>query len=461
MSLTTFPTPDKATTGTQSINLPVIDWPPNSPNSPNSPCTGHEQPAIYPANSVLGEYMEYSRAMEESADCYLIGSILPIAAAALARRVYFPWGDTQLYPNVFSMLVGKPGDRKTSAISRARSIARSILPEIALLPTSFSPESMFDEFDSDRGGRPDKLWIQGEANTVLSDWKNSSNGERVASRILDLYDCASLSENFRRNARNSGDSTRRHIAETSTSIVFGATFQSAFFQGTNVRNGMERRFLFYIAYQYGRTLIRPSLGDIQAFNLLADRFGSLLNLSGPMDFSPEAATIWQEIQLRNRQEITAADVFDEAECSRLSGVPSYIIKVSIVFQASRWAMTGVGDCSVIEPDILTSARDHVYAHVEALRAGAILGKRSETQMDAESVLARIRTKFPSINGSIYVSRTQLTECFCKNPNRPNGIDTKDLYSRIIPFLINQGQAQRGPEDALSSNRREIYVFRPE
>jgi hypothetical protein len=441
--------------------LPVIDWLQNSPNSPNSTCGEHEQPAIYPSDSILEDYMDYSRGLEESADCYLIGSILPVTAAILERRVYFPWGDKRIYPNIFCMLVGKPGDRKTSAINRAKSIASRSLPENACLPASFSPESMFDEYDENRGGRPDKIWIQGEANTVLGDWKNSSNGERVATRILSLFDCEELSESFRRNARNAGDSPRRYIPETSTSIVFGATFQSAYFQGTTVRNGMERRFLYYIAYRFGRTILRPRSGNSTMLDSLGDRFRSCNELHGPMDLSPDAEALWDEIQTRNRSEIQSADIFDEGDCSRLSAVPTYIIKVAMVFQASRWAKESRGPCAIIEPDILSSARDHVYACVEALRAGTILGKRAETQMDAESILARIRTKFPAISGSIYVSRTQLTECFCKNPNRPNGIDTKDLYSRIIPFLINQGQAQRVPEDPLRSTRREIYAFRPE
>ena len=405
--------------------------------------------------------MDYSRALEESADCYLIGSIIPVVAAILERRVYFPWGDKKIYPNIFSMLVGKPGDRKTSAITRAKSIASRSLPENAFLPASFSPESMFDEYDPERGGRPDKIWIQGEANTVLGDWKNSSNGERVANRILALHDCEELSESFRRNARNGGDSPRRFIQETSTNIVFGATFQSAYFQGTSVRNGMERRFLYYIGYRFGRTIVRPLSCNPAQLDALGDRFRSCNELFGPMDLAPEAEYIWEEIQTRNRFEIQSADIFDEGYCSRLSGVPTYIIKVAMVFQAARWAKEGRGMCSIIEPDILCYARDHVYACVEALRAGTILGRRSETQMDAESILARIRTKYPAINGSIYVSRTQLTECFCKNPNRPNAIDTKDLYSRIIPFLIEQRLAQTVSGINSGDTRREIYAFRPE
>src|SRR5207248_1794955 len=82
--------------------------------------------AVYPENSWLARYMDFARLREESADSYLLGSVLPVVAAALARRVRFPWGEGWIYANLFSMLAGKPGDRKSSAINLAEKIARIV-----------------------------------------------------------------------------------------------------------------------------------------------------------------------------------------------------------------------------------------------------------------------------------------------------------------------------------------------
>lgn len=91
-----------------------------------------------------------------------------------------------------SMLAGKPGDRKSSTINLAESIARKCLPPAAFLPRAFSPETLFDELDTENGGQPDKLLICDDANAILADWQKSNNGERNAARFLELYDCGGL-----------------------------------------------------------------------------------------------------------------------------------------------------------------------------------------------------------------------------------------------------------------------------
>jgi len=189
---------------------------------------GYSQRVVYPKDSILDDWMQFARQQVESADAFIIGSILPVCAALLGRRIYFRWGELRIFPNCFNMLAGKPGDRKTSAIGLAETLARRVLSETAFIPKSFSPEALFEEFSEDHGGRPDKLWIVDEANPILTDWRKSATGERVAPRFLELYDCNTISENFRRNGK--GNKRRRTIPQTSTSLLFGATFISPVFK---------------------------------------------------------------------------------------------------------------------------------------------------------------------------------------------------------------------------------------
>ena len=117
----------------------------NSTNSTISTST-LKQKAVFPADSILQEYFNYAVSQTEGEDCYIIGSILPVCAALLARRVYLPWsGASRLYPNLFTMLAGKPGDRKSSTIDISEAIARYWLPSETFLPAAFSPETLFDE----------------------------------------------------------------------------------------------------------------------------------------------------------------------------------------------------------------------------------------------------------------------------------------------------------------------------
>ena len=156
---------------------------PNWTNSTNS-TGGYTQGAIYPSDSILEDYVALGREQTEAADCFILGSILPVCGALLARRVYHDWGTSKIFPNVFVMLAGKPGDRKSSIISLASQIAEACLPPEAFVPENFSPETLFDEYDPDRGGRHDKLLIIDDANLILTDWQKTANGMRNATRFL-------------------------------------------------------------------------------------------------------------------------------------------------------------------------------------------------------------------------------------------------------------------------------------
>ena len=139
--------------------------------------------------------------------------------------------------------VGKPGDRKSTTINLAAHLAQLCLPDNAFIPASFSPESHFDEYDVEREGRPDKLLIGDDANSTLTDWQKTGNGERNAARFLKLYDCAPLSETFRRNKKEApkgeAGAMRRFIPETSTNLLFGATFNIACSNVRKLRTGWK------------------------------------------------------------------------------------------------------------------------------------------------------------------------------------------------------------------------------
>jgi len=226
--------------------------------------------AVYPENSILTPYLEYVREVSEGVDGYIIGSVLPVVVAAFARRVWFDWDNRHLYTNLFSTLVGRPGDRKSSTIKSAAKLGRLLFPANAFLPINISSEALFDEYYEPAGGRPDKIWVCDDANVVLANWKNSSQGERVSTQFLRLFDCMELAESFLRNRKkNEEGKAKRVVEETSTSILFGATFQAAAFEGTQIKQGMARRFLYYAGDGHGRTLVLPRQIE---FRGIVDRF---------------------------------------------------------------------------------------------------------------------------------------------------------------------------------------------
>ncbi len=432
--------------------IPAVDWDSSSTNSTGG--KAWRQVAVIPPDSILALWQNYAREQVEGADSYIIGSILPVCAALLARRVWFPWGDDRKYPNLFALLAGKPGDRKSSTIKLAAGLGRRLMPSEAFLPSNFSPEAMFDEYES----RPDKLYLMDEANTVLTDWQKGANGERVAARFLELYDCKPMSESFRRNkGKDDADASgTRTIEETSTSVLFGATFNVAAFQGQAIRAGMARRFLYYCADGHGRTITRPGKKNTGGMDQLADSFRLLLTRGGEMDFTTETGSLWDNFQHDNRARIDQSDSAREDVISRLSSAPMQTLAVAMIFQLSRWALANKASACYIEPETLTLAIEHVEECLKAAEFLDGIANRAKIAGDAEVLLATIRHEFRerAKAGTILLTRTEITRKFCANSSRAGALKPDDIYLRIIPAMERQGGAK-----LLRRQPSELYAFK--
>jgi hypothetical protein len=365
------------------------------------------------------------------------------------------------------MLAGAAGDRKSSTIKLADELAKSsLLPPEAFIPLSFSPETLFDEYDT----RPDKLWIVDDANIVLTDWNKTANGERVGARFLELYECCKLSESFRRNKKH-GAGPRRLVTETSTSVLFGATFNAACFQGQGeqIRKGMSRRFQFYVGDGHGRIHTRPQwkfIGNV------ANTFNQLIIYSGEIKLARESEKIWDEYQYENRELKDRADRFDDAERARLNSAPTHVMKIATIFELARAAkqnpmtpaevnarlVAGI-EPPPIRQDTLELAITHVDECLKAARFLDKIANQAVVAAQAEVLIAKIRNNFggKQKGDTILLSRTILTDKYAHNPDRQGSVTPDDLYLRIIPELIAQGVARIHSK----SGKLEIYAFKKE
>jgi hypothetical protein len=414
--------------------------------------------AIYPTGSWLARYMDFARLREESADSYLIGSILPVVAATLARRVRFPWSEGWMYPNLFVMLAGKPGDRKSSAINLAEIIARKVLDKKRLLPDSLSVEALFDEYHEESGGCPDQLLIADDANPFLGLMQKSNYGERVGEWLLRLHDCKGLSESFRRNKSGENSAPKRFILETSTSIVFGATFNVCQFHGHEIRSGLQRRFNYYLAERHGRFLVMPVKGNHLELAVVTERLAKLVNLPcTECQFAPEAAELWASFQRQNRQQLEATNL--ESQLARLNGQPTHVLKLAMLFQVSLWAETSGEFTGLIELPTLETAISHSKHCIASAQALDAIGNRAAIEADADVLLARIQCDFSGrkANGAIQLTRTELTSKYAHHSGRRGAWKPDDLFLRFIPDLVRRGKAKEVPRPGKQS----AFTFKAE
>jgi hypothetical protein len=450
------------TTFSTGETSPLVESSTFSTNPPGE--TPDLSAAIFPPGSLIERYMDFASDQLESADCYIVGAFLPVLARCLGRKAWFPWGSERIYPNLFSILAGKPGDRKSSAITLAQRLANydvpnagKVLPPSAFLTSSLSSEALFDEYDETKGGCADKLLIEDEGNVFLGNITKSQYGERVGTRLLSLYDCKPLAENFKRNTRDSEDEQpegRRVITETSTSILLGATFNVANFSGAEIRAGLQRRFIYYLAEEHGRFLALPPQANTSELLGIAGRlWGIKSHCRGEFRFDDEAAELWTEIQRNNRRKLKAAQ--SEAEAGRLNGEPMHILKVGMLFTVSM-------QTSVIDHVITVPILEYAARHVELCNASAAFmetaGRRESIKEKAEILLARIRADYQNIidsDGWITLSRSAITAKYAAHPERRGTLTPHEVYNQLIPALCRQRMARL----VNKTGKAELWGFR--
>jgi DNA polymerase-1 len=428
---------------------PLVDWALIERPSTRERFT-HQ--AFYPDKSILEAFIQLGTNLTEATKGLVLGAVLPVAAALLARRVWLPWVGSSLFPNIYNLLIGPAGDGKSSLIRVSDSVAKACLDQNSFLNlVNVSPQGLFEQYYEPSGGYPDNICIFDEGNIVLTSWVNTTIGESVAAELLQRYDCLDYKETYLRNKKANEGKATRNAGQTSTSILFGGTFNVSCFQGTLVRQGMERRFLPYVSTGPGRTIIWPPVLDASA---LHDSFSKLREVKGIMAMAKEANTLWEDYQILNRKLMKEADPWNDALIARIRTCPTHVLKLSMIFESCCAVHQQQAAVHTIGVDCLQLAIAHVD---ENMRAAAYLDKYADSHsvdQQAESLLVIIQNEFRRWGNTVYASRTQLTRKFCPNPSRRGALSVSDLYDKLVAHLQSKGECVRVVKDG----KFEVYAF---
>src|SRR5262249_5545463 len=257
----------------------------------------------------------------------------------------------------------------------------------------------------------------------------------------------------------------RFIPETSTNVVLAGTFNVAMFPLEQIKQGIQRRFMFNVAEKLGRTIQWPSQ---EPSGSVKQAFSPLLGFSGQIDMprSGEVWDFWAEYQTKNRALLDEVGSDNEALSARLATTPTSVLKVATLFEACMAAYNGLAEMpKLFCLESLETAANYVEAHMKAAEFIDRYGARKVGQEHAEVILATVRHEFKTTRpdtiyvtpDTIYVTRSELTRRFCHNTGRRGAITPDDLYLQIIPELERQGEVAQ----VLKRGKSEVYAFRTE
>lgn len=399
---------------------------------------------FYPRDSIIEDWYLYANQRCEVSDNQIIGAILPVISAIVGKTIYMDWYTGPLYSNLFTVLLAKPGRRKSTLVGPVTKLARKCLPRNAKMPGTTSVEKLFELFQSNDS----RILIESEGQDILNFWNNNTNGVAVQQKILKLWDCEEFDLAYKNNSEEGEIS---YVEEPFSNILIATTYESLAHNHLSSANGLWRRFLKYDSLDHSKFINKRSPEGHQEIADLALKFEPLITLKslpfdGPMKLSNDAAFLLDDTIKRYAERYkmgTVPNDFSE-RANRMSQVyltqVTQSAKVAMIFQLSKYAKYNDPSLLEISYETMMTAFHHVEQCISLETDLIGVSALRNNQNFAHKIIADIRTEF-SVSDSewIELNKTHLTRAFAKNPGRNNENLTVDkLYGEVLPLLIRQG-----------------------
>lgn len=221
-------------------------------------------------------------------------------AGALERKVWVRTLGSNLYPNVYVVLVAPPGVGKTEVTWRVRKFWES-LEDHCIAATSVTKASLIDELaDANR------RWITGSPHNPVEHFNSlllcinelgvllPAYENEFMNTLTDLWDCKHYSER-RRTSKIEIDIDKPQLnlfAACTPSYLMSTLPEGAWDQGF-----LSRTMLIYSGERQLRSLFSESTENKELEKALMDQMASIANLYGEIKFSEEAARLIDNFHL--------------------------------------------------------------------------------------------------------------------------------------------------------------------
>lgn len=355
----------------------------------------------YPLFDAYFKYVEDT----ESPIIFHRWSLLTALGAHLGRNYYLPFGDFRIFPNMYVMLIGEPGTRKSSAVKLARkAVASAGYSKFAFDKTS-KEKFLMDLAGEGEGGVPhtvdslvmDTLFgagVGGEPKEVFvvadefNDFAGTGNLE-FFSLLGSLWDWDDEQRPFEQRFKNSKSI---QIYQPTVSILGGNTHAgfAACFPPTTIGQGFLSRILLVFSEASGVKIPFPSRPSEAVRQTLVDCFERIhANVTGESTLTTEAKGMLDTLY-RNYKGI------DDLRFQHYSNRRfTHLLKMCLLCSAAR-ASTEICRDDVIMANTILSFAEHKMP-----QALGEFGKAKDADVSAKIIAILTEAKHPLDQGAIW------------------------------------------------------------
>jgi len=208
----------------------------------------------------LTSYMAYTN-NSEPADLYRLWSGISAIAACLQRKCFLPW-HTDVYPNMYIVLVGQPACRKSTAFKPIQLLLRD-LPGVVLAAQSTTREALIRRMTECTASiiLEDGTTLNSSSITLHSSEFNvflGHNNPTMLSFLTDIFDCE---DPWTYDTKNKGTDIVAGVWFNLIGAITPRSLQQALPHDTGIEGGLSSRIIFIYADR-GKVLSFPSKFDV-------------------------------------------------------------------------------------------------------------------------------------------------------------------------------------------------------
>lgn len=312
---------------------------------------------LVPQSGWLHDYVEYTKQTEPPTAFHFFAGATVIGAT-IARRVYFPRGDKDVFPNLCVVLVAPPGKcKKTTACNLAVNLFRRIGGNV--LADKITPEAIIESFQKQPTATG--LIYAPEWSVFLG---KQQYLEGLVPLLTALFDCPQYwsSTTIMRGTAQLQNVALSHLAATTIDWMQSAVSEEAF------TGGFMSRLLFVVQKTTPRSFPLPPKGDKALEKKLIDGLLSLQHVVGEVSLSPEAEN-WYIKWYATRSQITA----DKHFAGYLERKPDRVLQLAMVLNSARDPKNLILDLETVRraESILTWLEYHLPGAFEELTQSSI------------------------------------------------------------------------------------------
>lgn len=253
--------------------------------------------------NLVEAYYNYTKDTEPPTN-YHGWTMISCLSSLLGRKCYLPQGHLTIYPNLYVVLVGSPGMKKSSAMSVGKSLLRSI-EDFPLAPSSMTREALLES-------------LEGNECSYTANQMNLSYHQLTAF-------VTEFQEFIGQKHRNAGmldiltaiwdEPTYEYLTRNHKPIVIDKPFVSLLacctdswlsekLDATIITDGLARRIIFVYEFERNKYVAFPKLtmDQLEAFDVMQKEAVRIRAVSGEFSFTEDAYDWWEPFYIKTQKE---------------------------------------------------------------------------------------------------------------------------------------------------------------